>query len=211
MARRPFAMSGCGRFAQQLRRAAAHSARRDGKPAGRSRAACRTMDVMADRHTLIVMRHAKAGELPGGPDFERALRPRGLRDSAAAGSWLAEHGLRPDSVICSSARRTRQTWQQLASTLGGEPAFTADQRLYQADADDLVEIIQQTASDVGTLLYIGHNPAAAELVEMLTGAGIDLPTAAIAVIAVAGDWAALAAGDGELVASWTPHTGEADR
>lgn len=169
------------------------------------------MDVMADRRKLIVMRHAKAGELPGGPDFERALRPRGLRDSAAAGSWLAERGFRPDAVICSSARRTRQTWQQLASTLGSKPAFSADQRLYEADTDDLVEIIQQTAPDVGTLLYIGHNPAAARLVELLTGTGVDLPTAAIAVIAIAGDWAALAAGDGELVASWAPRTGEAAR
>jgi phosphohistidine phosphatase len=203
-------MSGCGRIARQLRRAAAQSERHDGKPAARSRAACPTMDVMADRHKLIVMRHAKAGELPGGPDFERALRPRGLRDSAAAGSWLAERGFRPDSVICSSARRTRQTWQQLASTLGSEPAFSADQRLYEADTDDLVEIIQQTAPDVGTLLYIGHNPAAAGLVELLTGTGVGLPTAGIAVIAIAGDWAALAARDGELVASWAPRTGDAD-
>jgi phosphohistidine phosphatase len=169
------------------------------------------MDVMQDRHRLIVMRHAKAGELPGGPDFERALRPRGLRDSAAAGSWLAEHGFQPDSVICSAARRTRQTWQQLASTLGSEPAFSAEQRLYQADADDLVDFIQLTAPDVGTLLYIGHNPAAAELVELLTGTGADLPTAAIAVIAIAGDWAGLAAGGGELVASWSPRAGEAGR
>src|SRR5215472_13995280 len=204
-------MSGCSRIAQQHRRAAAQRGREDSKPATPSRAACRTMDVMEDRHKLIVMRHAKAGELPGGPDFERALRPRGLRDSAAAGSWLAEHGFRPDSVICSSARRTRQTWQQLASTLGSEPEFTADERLYQADADDLVEIIQQTAPDVGVLLYIGHNPAAAGLVELLTGTGVDLPTAAIAVIAIAGDWAGLAAGGGDVVASWAPRTGDVGR
>lgn len=167
------------------------------------------MDVMQDRHTLIVMRHAKAGELPGGPDFERALRPRGLRDSAAAGSWLAEHELRPDSVICSAARRTRQTWQQLASTLGSEPAFTADQRLYEADSDDLVEIIREAEPDVGTLLYIGHNPAAAGLVRLLTRTEAELPTAGIAVIAIAGNWADLAPGGGELLASWTPRAGEA--
>jgi phosphohistidine phosphatase len=168
------------------------------------------MDVMQDRHKLIVMRHAKAGELPGGPDFERALRPRGLRDSAAAGSWLAEHGLRPDLVICSAARRTRQTWQQVASTLGGEVAFSAEQRLYQADSDDLVEIIRETASDVETLMYIGHNPAATELVGLLTQTEAELPTAAIAVIAVTGDWADLAAGGGELLASWAPRAGGSD-
>jgi phosphohistidine phosphatase len=166
------------------------------------------MDAMQDRHRLIVMRHAKAGELPGGPDFERALRPRGLRDSAAAGSWLAEHGFRPGAVICSAARRTRQTWQQVASTLGGEPAFTAEQRLYEADSEDLVQIIRQTAADVGTLLYIGHNPAAAGLVELLTGTEPDFPTAAIAVVGLAGDWSALGAGGGELLASWTPRAGD---
>jgi phosphohistidine phosphatase len=164
---------------------------------------------MQDRHRLIVMRHAKAGELPGGPDFERALRPRGLRDSAAAGIWLAEHGYRPDAVICSAARRTRQTWQQMAPALGNAAEFTAEERLYEANTDGLVEIIGQTGPDVGTLLYIGHNPAAARLVALLTGTEPDFPTSAIAVIAIAGGWAGLAAGGGELLASWTPRAGEA--
>jgi len=162
------------------------------------------MDAMQDRHRLIVMRHAKAGELPGGPDFERALRPRGQRDSAAAGSWLAARGFRPDSVICSAARRTRQTWHYLEQVLGGEPEFTAEQRLYQADSEDVAEIIRQTPEAVGTLLYIGHNPAAADLAGLLTATSTELPTAAIAVIGLTGDWADLAAGGGELVASWSP-------
>jgi len=162
------------------------------------------MDDMQDRHRLIVMRHAKAGELPGGPDFERALRPRGQRDSAAAGSWLAARGFRPDSVICSAARRTRQTWHYLEQELGGEPEFTAEQRLYQADSEDVAEIIRQTPEAVGTLLYIGHNPAAADLADLLTATGTELPTAAIAVIGLTADWADLAAGGGELVASWSP-------
>jgi len=163
---------------------------------------------MQDRHRLIVMRHAKAGELPGGPDFERALRPRGQRDSAAAGQWLAAHGFRPDAVICSAARRTRQTWQYVAPALGGDPQFSAEQRLYQAESEDVAEIVQQTPQTVGTLLYIGHNPAATELASQLTGTEIELPTAAIAVIACSGDWADLAAGGGVLLASWSPKAGD---
>ena len=166
------------------------------------------MDAMQDRHRLIVMRHAKAGELPGGPDFERALRPRGQRDSAAAGQWLAERGFLPDLVICSAARRTRQTWQHVGPELGGDPEFTAEQRLYQADAEDLVEIIRETPAAVGTLLYIGHNPAASGLAGLVTGYETALPTAAIAVIALSGDWADLAAGTGELLASWSPKAGD---
>jgi phosphohistidine phosphatase len=166
------------------------------------------MDAMRDQHRLIVMRHAKAGELPGGPDFERALRPRGRRDSASAGHWLAEHGFRPDAVICSAARRTRQTWQYVAPALGGDPEFTAEQRLYQAESEDVLEIVRQTPQAVGTLLYIGHNPAAAELASQLTGTEVELPTAAIAVIALSGDWTAVAAASGELLASWSPKAGD---
>jgi phosphohistidine phosphatase len=159
---------------------------------------------MRNGHTLIVMRHAKAGELPGGPDFERALRPRGERDSAAAGRWLASRGLVPDLVLCSAARRTRQTWQRMSRELDGEPEFSAERALYQADSDDLAKIIRQTSGQVTTLLYIGHNPAAAGLVALLTGTEPDFPTAAIAVVAIAADWSGAAPGTARLVASWAP-------
>jgi phosphohistidine phosphatase len=160
---------------------------------------------------LIVMRHAKAGELPGGPDFERALKPRGRTDCSAAGEWLRAGGYLPDAVICSAARRTRQTWQYVSEALGSQASVDADQRLYQADAGQLIAIIRETEAAVGTLMYVGHNPAAAELVAALTGTELHFPTAAIAVIAVQDTWAGLAPGDGELTASWTPeHTHQAD-
>ncbi len=165
---------------------------------------------MQQRHKLIVMRHAKAGELPGGPDFERALRPRGRRDSAAAGRWLAASKLRPDLVLCSAARRTRQTWQHLSAALeaaeaGAGPAFLADRRLYEAASEDVLDVLREAGGDAEIVLYIGHNPAAAGVVGQLTGSEpASFPTAAIAVLAVAGDWADLGPGEGELLASWTP-------
>jgi phosphohistidine phosphatase len=159
---------------------------------------------MEGTRRLIVMRHAKAGELPGGPDFERALKPRGRSDSAAAGKWLRAGGYQPDAVICSAARRTRQTWQYVSGALGARTNFSAEKRLYEADADDVIEIIGEMPADVATLLYIGHNPAAAGVVAILTGQEPPFPTAAIAVIGVAGNWDELGPGVGELVASWTP-------
>jgi phosphohistidine phosphatase len=180
---------------------------------------------------LIVMRHGKAGELPGGPDFERALRSRGRTDAAAAGRWLRAGGYVPELVLCSAARRARQTWQYVAEGLAVEPSpvdpstvdpSTADsgtvdsgpgapapevlteEALYGADADDLAGILRAIPAGAGTVMYVGHNPAAAELVAMLTGAEPDFPTAAIAVIAVPGDWADLAAGQHDLLDVWTP-------
>jgi phosphohistidine phosphatase len=158
---------------------------------------------MAGTGRLVIMRHAKAGELPGGPDFERALKARGRRDSAAAGDWLRSSGYVPDTVLCSAARRTRQTWQYVSERLGGKPSVIVERRLYEADADDVLEVIRDAASAT-TLMYIGHNPAAAELVPMLTGVELHFPTAAIAVIGVPEEWSELGAGDGELQASWTP-------
>ena len=128
------------------------------------------------------------------------------RDSAAAGQWLASHGFRPDLVLCSAAERTRQTWQHLSAELGGSPKFSAERRLYQADAEDVAEVIRETPETAATVLYIGHNPAAAELVALLTGAEPDFPTSAIAVVRLAQDWASLAPGTGDLIASWTPRT-----
>lgn len=160
---------------------------------------------MQPARTLIVMRHAKAGELPGGPDAERALRTRGRRDAAAAGDWLRELGYLPEAVICSAARRARQTWQQVADQLGGHPSLSVDPRLYQAGAAELAGIIAETPAEVSALMYVGHNPAAAALVADLTGRQLELATSAIAVIATSARWAELTPGNGELVASWRPH------
>jgi phosphohistidine phosphatase len=164
------------------------------------------MDGMAPERQLVIMRHAKAGELPGGPDFERALRPRGRRNAESAGAWLAGQGLVPEFVVCSKARRTRQTWQHVSATLGGSPAVSIDQRLYHADAEDLLGILAETDPGVRILMYVGHNPAVADLTELLVDEPIGFPTAAIAVVGITPEWSDLftQTGSGELLATWTP-------
>jgi phosphohistidine phosphatase len=156
---------------------------------------------------LIVMRHAQAGELPGGPDAERALRPRGRRDAAAAGAWLRAHEFIPDAVICSTARRARQTWLHVGADLGSGIEVSNDPRLYDASAEQLLAIVRQTPPEVGTLLYVGHNPAAQQLAATLTGRRPEFPSSAIAVIDLAGDWADAGPGAGQLTASWVPVAG----
>ena len=67
---------------------------------------------------LILLRHAKS-DWPDVPDQERPLAKRGRRDAPVVGRWLRGHGYLPDTVICSVARRTRQTWKLVAPELGG--------------------------------------------------------------------------------------------
>ncbi|HMH90793.1 MAG TPA: histidine phosphatase family protein [Streptosporangiaceae bacterium] len=161
--------------------------------------------MSAGPRQLVVMRHAKAAQLPGSPDFERPLTARGHRDAAAAGHWLAGRGLQPDAVLCSPARRTLQTWQAVAAELGREVSVpNLDDTLYTADAAAIREIIAATAPDVTTLLCVGHNPAMARLAADATGQPLEFPTAAIAVAALPGPWASVADGPGDLAAYWTP-------
>jgi phosphohistidine phosphatase len=68
------------------------------------------MDSVTVR-TLVILRHAKATPYRGDDsDVDRPLTARGRADATAAGHWLAAHDLRPDLVLCSPARRTRETW-----------------------------------------------------------------------------------------------------
>ena len=61
---------------------------------------------------IYLLRHGKA-ESPGGSgDHERALAPRGLRDSMGVGSWMAAQEMTPDQVLVSSAIRTQQTFER---------------------------------------------------------------------------------------------------
>jgi phosphohistidine phosphatase len=70
---------------------------------------------------LVLLRHAKAEPQSGTADADRPLTSRGHADAGAAGAWLAGHGYRPELVICSPAKRTRQTWHAVALSLA-EPA-----------------------------------------------------------------------------------------
>jgi phosphohistidine phosphatase len=166
------------------------------------------MERMTADRTLIVMRHAAAGDLPGGPDVERALRPQGRQDAAAAGRWLAGRGIRPDRVLCSPARRARQTWQHVGAELAAAPEVIGEARLYRAGARELLEIIGWQADQARSLLCLGHNPAAAGVTELLIGRPVEFPAAGIAIIDVKVPWPDLitGAGDGagDLIASWTP-------
>ncbi|GGS62418.1 phosphohistidine phosphatase [Planobispora rosea] len=150
--------------------------------------------------TLIVLRHAKAVHTPGLADPERPLTERGERDARRVGETLVALGLRPDLVLCSPAVRTRQT-AELA--LPGEP-IEFERDIYEAYADELLTLIRGTDPRVRTLLLVGHNPGAHELVMGLTTRDGDpgFPPGAFAVIESDEEWAELDAG--RLVTRWSP-------
>jgi phosphohistidine phosphatase len=171
----------------------------------------------------MLLRHAKS-DWPDVPDRDRPLAKRGRRDAPVVGRWLRRHGYLPDAVICSVARRTRQTWDLVAPELGGSPSVTFEPRAYEASALTLLYLVRELPGTCRAALLIGHNPAIEELASDLAeappaggappsaaggappSAGLRFPTAAVAVLEFTGDWADLAPAHARLLDFATPST-----
>jgi len=170
-----------------------------------------------------LLRHAKSAWPDGVPDHDRPLASRGRRDAPAAGRWLRKSGYVPDRVLCSTARRTRETWQLVEEELGAHPQTVFEDRVYGASSAELLDLAHQTSADVHALLIVGHDPAMRGLTLELAGEQSDdveaealgrvrdkYPTAAIAVLAFPSDWAELSLGRARLAEFAVPgdfHTG----
>ncbi len=158
-------------------------------------------------HTLLLVRHAKA-VTDAATDAERPLAGRGARDAQAAGRWLVDNALIPDHAVVSDARRAVETWEAIASELAGTPAVSIDARVYDNTVQSLLAVLQEVPEDVATVAIVGHNPTMHALATSLDdGLGDDraradleagFPTAAIAVLDVAGSWAEVMLGAATL-------------
>jgi phosphohistidine phosphatase len=158
---------------------------------------------------LIVLRHAKSDWSHDLPDHERPLAARGVRDAPRLGRWLTETGHVPDLVVCSTAVRTRETWQRVAGELPEPPPVEYDEDLYGGDVADFLNAARRTPAEVTTLALVGHEPGVSDFTLHLAGHGEDtrqvqakFPTGAAAVLATTGSWDALTAA--RLVAFFRP-------
>ena len=72
--------------------------------------------------TLSLLRHAKSSwNNPSLADRDRPLAIRGVADAPLMGRAMTERGIDPDLVLCSSARRTRDTLALVLPELKVEP------------------------------------------------------------------------------------------
>jgi phosphohistidine phosphatase len=116
---------------------------------------------------LLVVRHAKAGYPDGVSDHDRPLTERGERDAAGVGRWMATERFVPDVVLVSDATRALRTWELAAPELDAEPEVHVERRLYNADADTVLELVRQTGGDAHTVAVFGHEPGLSTLAREL--------------------------------------------
>lgn len=168
--------------------------------------------------TLSLLRHGKSSwDDPDLGDHDRPLAERGRAAARIVGDYMAEHGLVPELVLCSTAVRTRETLEILLSRLGpNAPETVIEAALYLAPATVMLGVIRETARTARHLLVVGHNPGMHALALDLTGSGlrreiasmaVKFPTCALAVLTFeADDWTEIRPAAGRLMLFVAPPT-----
>ena len=166
--------------------------------------------------TLVLLRHAKAEAPADLDDFDRKLTEVGETDADAAGSWLADERLHPDLVLCSSAARTRQTWQGVSIALAQaqqglvSPEVRYEKGLYAGGRTEVFDLLRTVPDTVRTILVVGHNPTVSEVSILLIpdaqwdGQEVELRTSGLAVHRTDDSWSQTEPGSMRLIER---HTG----
>ena len=158
--------------------------------------------------TLLLMRHAKSSwQQPELPDHERPLNKRGLRDAPRMGKLLLEHGLTPELILSSSAKRARDTASHVAQACHyeGEPELL--DVLYETSAWNYIKTLHVLPNAYERVLIVGHNPVLEALLLTLASTYRQMPTAAIAHLELPTQrWDVLREVDATVVNLWTPKT-----
>lgn len=163
--------------------------------------------------TIHLLRHAKSSWSDTGvADHDRPLAPRGQRDARRLAKHLGQHGVAPALVLCSSARRSRDTLELIARSLPRKTKILVEDELYAAPAEALLQRLGRIPDVLPSALLIGHNPGLQDLALTLAGHGPGLdrlresfPTCALVAMHIpAPTWRELMPGTAELIDYVTP-------
>ena len=133
--------------------------------------------------TLYLLRHAKSSwKNQDLADFERPLAGRGRKASETIGQFLKEKEINFDLVLSSPAVRARETIDLVLRAAKLRADVRYDERIYEATAARLIDVISQIETEHKAVVLVGHNPGMADLVQVLTGQTEEFPTATLAKI-----------------------------
>jgi phosphohistidine phosphatase len=161
---------------------------------------------------LYLLRHAKSSWKDTSlPDHDRPLAGRGRRAAEAIARHLREQDLEPQLVLCSTARRARETLERIQPALG-TATVELEPDLYAASADALLQRLRRVPDPVASVMLIGHNPGLQDLALDLarspgtvTELATKFPTAALATLEVpVSNWHELDHETAEIVAFVRP-------
>lgn len=157
--------------------------------------------------TLLLLRHAKSDwDDEGLTDHERPLSERGKREAPLVGQHLLERQLRPDLILCSTAKRTQKTARKVLKASGWEVPVKYLNELYLTDADTYLNVLRHHSDDARCVLVVGHNPCLESILYALVNYRSAFPTAALAHLELAiDDWQQVSRqSPAQLISLWRP-------
>ena len=124
---------------------------------------------------LHLLRHAKTNQVsPTGKDFDRELLPRAFEQITELKQYFAARPISPKYILCSTAKRTRQTLAELQALWPNAQILFIDE-LYLASKQEILSVI--CALDTPEeILVVGHNEGLSELAIYLSDQAIWLKT-----------------------------------
>jgi len=161
---------------------------------------------------ILLLRHAEAAQ-SAPEDRARQLTSRGRIDSQMIARKMKSFKLMPDYVLCSPARRARETFDCMEKIL---PCVSViyPEYLYNASTEDLFKSLRKITNTSNVALVVGHNPGIHTLATQLAGKGdherlasmaYGFKPGTMAVIEFGGDsWGKLNLGENKLVQLVTP-------
>jgi phosphohistidine phosphatase len=134
--------------------------------------------------TLYLLRHGHSSIANVNRDEDRVLSSKGVQEIADLAVSLQPKDFACDIVLCSSASRTSQTFEELAKFYAfNQPPVYMDE-IYRASLDKLLLLIQNLNESLNSALIVGHNPTLSEAVEYLTGMPTYFGTANLACLSL---------------------------
>lgn len=150
---------------------------------------------------LILIRHAKA-DWPKNitSDFDRPLLAEGKTDAQQLGTFLLKEKLVPEFVICSPAKRTKDTFSIINHALQlPSNKIIYEEAIYEAPHTRLLKVVNGINDNYHTVALVGHNNGVSELANYLTESFFNLPPAGTLLIEFPFDsWQLVSGETGEI-------------
>ena len=166
--------------------------------------------------TLSLLRHAKSSwKDPTIADHDRPLNTRGTTEAPVMGKAMTKHGLDPDLVLCSTARRTRDTLELVLPELKIEPKIVYEDGLYHGTPQEMLDLLREVGgfgepgpprrAQSGAAVLRARSDRLGRQASQGSARGEVLPTAGLVVLRFqAGAWKDIAVNSGKLELFLTP-------
>jgi phosphohistidine phosphatase len=148
------------------------------------------------------MRHAQAQiEKLSPSDRERPITMAGMHEIESIRSQIQGHLSNINLVLCSNARRTRQTLEGIRPLLPANVTIMYDDDMYHCSANVLWRKIVDVDPTFKAILIIGHNPGITQFIKDInppTHLVHEFPTCGVAIFEVKEKWRSITSTDMNL-------------